>query len=62
MKSSARTDLTPIGARSRAEAAELLNVGTTSVDRACHVQRQGINELQQAVESGDVSLWICRLR
>jgi hypothetical protein len=43
---------------SRASASKLLNVGSTSVDRAKRVQDRGIKELQQAVESGDVSLWV----
>ncbi len=47
---------TPIGGPSRQTAAELLNVGTTSVERAKMVQQKGTAELVDAVESGRVSV------
>jgi hypothetical protein len=47
----------PIGGLIQENAATILNVGTTSTQRAARVRDKGIKELQQAVESGDVSLW-----
>jgi hypothetical protein len=47
----------PIGPLPQSDAAKLLNVGETRVKRASRVRDVGIKELQQAVESGDVSLW-----
>jgi N6-adenosine-specific RNA methylase IME4 len=52
----------PLGANQHSEgpsiegASRLLNVGHTSVERAKTVQRDGIAELQSAVERGDVSV------
>jgi hypothetical protein len=53
---------TPIGEvvsaskKDRAEAAAQLNVGTTTLDRARRIERNGIPELVKAVESGSVKL------
>lgn len=44
----------PIGAISDARAANMLNVGERSVERAKAVQRTGTQELQNAVETGFV--------
>jgi N6-adenosine-specific RNA methylase IME4 len=46
----------PIGETSQARAAELLNVGKRSVERAHEVQDHGVLELRQAVERGEVSV------
>lgn len=46
----------PIGETSQARAAELLNVGKRSVERAADVRDHGAPELQHAVERGDVSV------
>jgi hypothetical protein len=46
----------PIGVLKLDTAANLLNVGGTSVDRASKVRARGVPELQAAVESGSVSL------
>jgi ParB-like chromosome segregation protein Spo0J len=46
----------PIGAPSQEKAADLLNVGRRSVQRAREVQEQGAPELVQAVERGVVSV------
>jgi N6-adenosine-specific RNA methylase IME4/ParB-like chromosome segregation protein Spo0J len=46
----------PIGETSQAKAAELLNVGKRSVERATEVRDHGAPELQRAVERGDVSV------
>lgn len=51
-----RTDLAPIGARSDADAAQLLNVGERSVERAKAVNRGGVPELVQAVERGEIAV------
>lgn len=56
MKQGSRTDLSPIGEMSQAHAAELLNVGKRSVERARDVQREGVPALATAVESGEVSV------
>lgn len=56
MKRGARPDLTPIGAKSLDEAAVALGVGTTSVDRARRVERDGAKELVAAVDRGEVKL------
>ena len=58
-----RTDLAPIGAKSQAEAAKLLNVSRRSVQHATVVRKDGVPELQTAVESGSVvvstlQLWV----
>ena len=44
----------PIGAKSQAEAAKLLNVSRRSVQHATVVRKDGVPELQTAVESGSV--------
>jgi N6-adenosine-specific RNA methylase IME4/ParB-like chromosome segregation protein Spo0J len=54
MAQGARTDLSPIGEKSQAEAAQLLNVGKRSVERAKEVREHGAPELQAAVERGQV--------
>jgi hypothetical protein len=46
----------PIGETSQAKAAQLLNVGKRSVERAAEVHHHGALELQQAVERGAVSV------
>jgi N6-adenosine-specific RNA methylase IME4 len=46
----------PIGETSQARAAELLNVGKRSVERAADVRGHGAPELQRAVERGEVSV------
>jgi N6-adenosine-specific RNA methylase IME4/ParB-like chromosome segregation protein Spo0J len=46
----------PVGETSQARAAELLNVGKRSVERAADVRDHGAPELQHAVERGDVSV------
>ena len=46
----------PIGAVSQSDAADLLNVGRRSVQRATAVQEHGVPELQRAVEAGGVSV------
>jgi ParB-like chromosome segregation protein Spo0J len=56
MAQGARTDLSPIGEKSQAQAAELLNVGKRSVERAKKVREHGTPELQAAVERGEVSV------
>jgi N6-adenosine-specific RNA methylase IME4 len=56
MKQGARTDLSPIGEKSQADAAMLLNVGKRSVERAAEVRESGAPELVRAVERGDVSV------
>ena len=56
MRQGARTDLSPIGEMSQAKAAELLNVGKRSVERAADVRESGAPELVRAVEQGKVSV------
>jgi hypothetical protein len=56
MKQGARTDLSPISEMSQAKAAELLNVGKRSVERAADVRETGAPELVRAVEQGTVSV------
>jgi hypothetical protein len=56
LKQGARTDLSPIGEMSQADAAALLNVGKRSVERAKMVRDQAEPELIAAVERGDVSV------
>jgi N6-adenosine-specific RNA methylase IME4/ParB-like chromosome segregation protein Spo0J len=46
----------PIGETSQARAAQLLNVGKRSVERATEVRDRGALELVQAVERGEVSV------
>lgn len=46
----------PIGETSQARAAELLNVGKRTVERAGEVREHGTSELIAAVEAGDVSV------
>ena len=45
----------PIGGLKRTEAAELLNVGTSSIDRARKVQTDGVPELGAMVDAGGVA-------
>lgn len=59
MKKGHRSDLPPIGGRlvvGQEDAAKMMNVGTTTVTRASAVRKNGIPELQAAVERGDVSV------
>jgi hypothetical protein len=56
LRQGARTDLSPIGERSQAQAAELLNVGKRSVERATAVRDHGAPELVQAVERGRLAV------
>lgn len=51
----------PIGGVSQGQAAEMLNVGKRSVERAKDVQREGTPELVKAVESGKVSVSAARV-
>lgn len=52
-----KKDGPPIGGHvSTAQAAELMNVGTRSVERARKVIEDGVPELRQAVEKGEVSV------
>ncbi len=54
MKRGARTDLAPIGGMSQPEAADTLNVGTRSLQRAKAVLDGGAEELIRAVDGGTV--------
>ena len=58
MRQGERNDLSPIGEKftSQARAAELLNVGKRSVERAREVLDEGTPELVAAVEQGRVSI------
>ncbi len=58
MRSGQRTDLPSIDGRSisQPEAAQMLNVGTSSVDRASRVIKQGTTELQDAVKRGEIKV------
>jgi N6-adenosine-specific RNA methylase IME4/ParB-like chromosome segregation protein Spo0J len=56
LRQGSRTDLSPIGEMSQAGAAELLNVGKRSVERAQEVLDHGAPELLHAVERGEVSV------
>ncbi len=56
MRSGARTDLAPIGGRSQADAARLLNVGERSVERAAKVMSTGVPELAAAVDAGEIAV------
>lgn len=56
MKQGARTDLSPIGEKSQAEAAELMHVGKRTVERAVGVIESGDEELVSKVETGELSV------
>lgn len=56
MPQGARTDLSPIGERSQAEAAQLLKVSKRSVERAREVVESGTEALQRTVEAGIASI------
>jgi hypothetical protein len=56
LKQGARTDLSPIGEMSQGQAAELLNVGKRSVERAKIVLSEGSPELIAAVQAGELSV------
>lgn len=62
MGSGVRTDLPSIDGRlvSQPQAAKLLNVSTTSVERAVVIRDKGVPELQSAVDSGKTSVWAAR--
>lgn len=50
------SETSPIGLVSQADAGRLLNVGLTSIKRARKVAEEAVPELQEAVESGRVSV------
>ena len=54
MKQGARTDLSPIGLMSQAQAAEMLNVSLNTVKRARVVNEHGAPELVARVEAGSM--------
>jgi N6-adenosine-specific RNA methylase IME4/ParB-like chromosome segregation protein Spo0J len=56
LKQGARTDISPIGEMSQADAAGLLKVGKRTVERAREVLNQGAPALVHAVEQGRVSV------
>ena len=56
MKRGARTDLAPIGGMSQPEAADTLNVGTRSLQRAKQVLDSGCDALVNAVDRGEVAV------
>jgi hypothetical protein len=56
MRQGARTDLASIGAKSKAGAGALLNVGTKSVERAKKVREKGSKALIKAVEDGKIAV------
>lgn len=56
LKQGARTDLSPVGERSQADAAALMGVGKRSVERAVEVRDHGAPVLRQAVQSGKVKV------
>ncbi len=56
MQQGARTDIASIEAMSQVQAAELLNVGRASVQRAREVRESGAPEVVQAVERGELAV------
>jgi N6-adenosine-specific RNA methylase IME4 len=56
LKQGARTDLSPTGEMSQAQAADLLNVGKRSVERATEVRDHGTPSLLKAVDAGELSV------
>ena len=56
MQQGSRTDLSPIGEKSQAETAALLNVGKRSVERAAKVQAEGSDSLIASVDAGEVAV------
>jgi hypothetical protein len=56
MRQGARTDLSPIGEKSQAQAASMFNVGKRSVERAGEVLDKGSPELIEKVEHGDLAV------
>jgi ParB-like chromosome segregation protein Spo0J len=56
MRQGSRTDLASNEARSQADAADLLNVSRSAVQRATTVKREGVPEVVEAVEKGDLSV------
>jgi len=56
LKQGARTDLSPTGEMSQAQAANLLNVGKRSVERAAEVRDHGTQGLLKAVDGGELSV------
>lgn len=56
MRQGARTDLSPIGEKSQADAAMILNVGKRSVERARTVQERAAPEVVEAVDRGDIAV------
>ncbi len=56
LKQGARTDLSPIGEKSQAERAQIMNVGKRSVERADDVVDRAAPEIVRAVERGKLSI------
>ena len=56
MKQGARTDLASIEAKSKGQAAQMLNVGKATVERARTVLDHGIPQLQKAVERDKIAV------
>jgi hypothetical protein len=56
MRQGARTDLSPNGETSQAQAADLLHVSKRSVERAAKVQDVGASEVIAAVEQGEIAV------
>ena len=56
MRQGARTDLSPIGERSQARAAELLKVSKRRVERSHEVIEKGVPDLVDAVKGGEVKV------
>ena len=56
LRQGARTDLSPIGEMSQQQAAEILNVGKRTVERATEVRDSDDPNLIEAVERGEISV------
>jgi N6-adenosine-specific RNA methylase IME4 len=56
MRQGARTDLSPIGEKSQAQAAELLSVGKRTVERARQVQEKCSPEVVAKVDRGELAV------
>ena len=55
MKQGARSDLSPIGEKSQAEAAKMLNVSKRSVERAAAIAKEA-PDLAEKVEAGQLTI------